>query len=307
MDIRLRTYRHPDDYEAVGKLLVRTYRMPGPHRNWPQPRWEYMHAHPLCDESRLGGFGVWERDGGVVGIVHHEHRPGVVYVELAPACAFLKPDMLAYAAENLGAADGNVRSVEVFINDADEGFQRIAAEAGFERNAKRGEDMSHLPISDPFPPIRLPEGFHLRSLADENDLHKVHRVLHRGFNHPGEPPADGIEGMRKMQSAPNFRPELTIVVEAPGGEFVSYCGMWYEAANGLAYVEPVCTDPDYRRRGLGTAAVLEAIRRCGALGATVACVGTTKPFYLSMGFKQVYATHAWRKEQADCTDECGLG
>jgi len=296
MDIQLRQYRHPDDYDAVGELLVRTYRAPGPHRNWVQPRWEYMHAHPLCDEALLGGFGVWESGGRIVGIVHHEHRAGVNYLEVDPACAVLKADMLAYAAENLAAAAGDARNVEIFINDADEAFQRIATEAGFERNADRGEDMSHLPIPDPFPPIRLPEGFRLKSLADDNDLEKVHRVLHRGFNHPGEPPADGLAGRRKMQSAPNFRPELTMVVEAPNGDFVSYCGMWYEPANRLAYVEPVCTDPDHRRRGLGTAAVLEAIRRCGALGATVALVGATRPFYLSMGFRQVYATHAWRHE-----------
>ena len=65
-----------------------------------------------------------------------------------------------------------------------------------------------------------------------------------------------------------------IVVEAPDGRFVSYCGMWYEPVHSIAYVEPVATDPDYRRMGLGRAAVMEGIRRCGALGATEAWVGS---------------------------------
>jgi len=97
----IRPKRKLPDYDAVGELLVRTYRAPGPHRNWPQQRREYMHAHPLCDESLLSGFGVWESNGRIVGIVHHVHHPGIVYVQVDPACAFLKPDMLAYAAENL--------------------------------------------------------------------------------------------------------------------------------------------------------------------------------------------------------------
>ena len=44
---------------------------------------------------------------------------------------------------------------------------------------------------------------------------------------------------------------MTIVIEGPTGDFVSLCGMWYQAVNKIAYVEPVATDPDFRRMGLG--------------------------------------------------------
>jgi GNAT superfamily N-acetyltransferase len=155
--------------------------------------------------------------------------------------------------------------------------------------------MSQFIIPDPFPSIRLPAGFRLKSLADDNDLVKSDRVIWRGFNHPGEPPADGPAGRLRMQSGPNFRKDLTIVVEAPTGDFVAFGGLWYEAVNRFGYVEPVATDPDYRRLGLGTAAVLEGIRRCGELGATVAYVATDKPFYLAMGFRKLYTQQCWLK------------
>ena len=86
-----------------------------------------------------------------------------------------------------------------------------------------------------------------------------------------------------------------MVVEAPDGSFVSYCGMWYEPVHRIAYVEPVATDPAYRRMGLASAAILEGIRRCGELGATVACVGAIRPIYQSIGFRQVYNGSAWRR------------
>ena len=85
------------------------------------------------------------------------------------------------------------------------------------------------------------------------------------------------------------------MVVAPGGDFVSYCGMWYDRHNRFGYVEPVATDPDYRRRGLGRAAVLEGIRLCGVSGATVAYVGTDKPFYLSFGFRKLFTLNCWRR------------
>ena len=141
----------------------------------------------------------------------------------------------------------------------------------------------------------MPKGYQLKSLADENNLLKIHRVLWRGFNHPGEPPADGLEDRRKMQSGPNFRKDLTIVVEGPTGEFVSFSGMWYEPTNKYAYVEPVATDPDYRRMGFGRAAVMEGIRRCALEEATVVYVGSDQEFYKAMGFTKVFNSNCWEK------------
>jgi predicted N-acetyltransferase YhbS len=57
----------------------------------------------------------------------------------------------------------------------------------------------------------------------------------------------------------------------------------------------VATDPDYRRRGLGSAAVLESIRRCGQQGATVAYVGSDQAFYMSLGFKVLFSQNCWLK------------
>jgi GNAT superfamily N-acetyltransferase len=155
--------------------------------------------------------------------------------------------------------------------------------------------MSYLPVPDPFPTIRLPEGFRLISLADDNDLPRLTRLIWRGFDHGDGPPDDRLDERRLMQSAPNYRKDLNIVAVAPDGTFASYCGMWYEPTGRLAYVEPVCTDPAYRRRGLASAAILEGIRRCAALGATVACVGSTKPVYRSLGFRPVHSSCAWQR------------
>ncbi len=294
MRVAARRYDHRTDYRRVGQFLVRTYRTAGNHINWLQPRWEYMHYHPFIREVELDRIGVWEADGEIVAVVHPEHGMGTVYFEVDPAHAALKEEMLRHAEEHLADTAGGARSLRLYINDWDEEFQRFVLREGYARG-EGYEEMLRFVIPDPFPAILLPPGFRMRSLADDNDLRKVHRVLWRGFNHEGEPPPAGIEDRKFMQSAPNFRKDLNIVIEAPGGQFVSYCGLWFEPIRRIAYVEPVATDPDFRRMGLGEAAVLEGVRRCGTEGATVAYVGAGIRFYLSIGFRPFYRLSAWRR------------
>ena len=295
MQVSCRRYDHAADYQPVGALLVRTYRTTGGHRYWLQPRWEYMHYHPLIRGIDLNSIGVWEVHDEIVGVVHPEHLMGTAYFEIDPACGSLRKDMLRYAEEHISTENSGVRRLCAFINDDDQGFQAVASEMGYVKG-DRCEPMSHFAIPDPFPPVPLPAGFRLKSLAEDNDLRKLDRLLWRGFDHGDEPSPDGIEDREFMQSAPNFRKDLNIVVETPDGNFVSYCGMWLEPVHAIAYVEPVATDPDYRRMGLGRAAVREGIRRCGEQGATVAYVGTASAFYDSVGFTQIYNRSVWQKE-----------
>jgi len=293
----LRHYDHAADYERIGAFLIRTYGIRGGHVNWLQPRWEYMHYHPLIRNVDRSAIGVWEAGGEMAAVVHPEHAMGTAYFEIDPRHGALREAMLEYAEKHMSTRSDGMRRLRIYINDWDDQFQRLASDVGYTKRSA-SEPMSHFGIPDPFPPIALPQGFRLKSLAEDNDLQEVDRVLWRGFNHGDEPPEGGIADREFMQSAPNYRKDLNVVVEAPDGHFVSYCGMWYEPVHAIAYVEPVATDPDYRRMGLGRAAVLEGMRRCGALGAKVACVGTTLPFYLSLGFRPVYNRSVWQREWA---------
>ena len=67
------------------------------------------------------------------------------------------------------------------------------------------------------------------------------------------------------------------------GEYVCYAGMWWTPENHLAYMEPLCTIPEYRHKGLA-AALSEMYRRTKALGATY----MTAPF-----FEYAYASFSY--------------
>ncbi len=297
MSVKLRKYDVSNDFKPVGDFLAENYQPDNRDGNFPLPAWEYMHGHPWLDEKSLDKIGVWEDSGEIAGVVHFEHKLGEAFFEIHPRYTHLKPEMLEHAEKYLyGKTEDGRRYLKAFVNDFDKEFETLVRSRGYEKDDTLARIMSQLKITQPFrPDTPLPDGFELKSLAEDNDLAKLDRVLYRGFDHGDEPPQIDYKGRYKQQSVPNFRKDLNIIIEAPDGNFVAYAGTWFEATNKYAYVEPVCTDPDYRRRGLGTAAVLEGVRRCGELGTKAAYVGSAQPFYLSMGFKRIFACNCWIK------------
>lgn len=79
------------------------------------------------------------------------------------------------------------------------------------------------------------------------------------------------------------------------GEYVCYAGMWWTPENHLAYMEPLCTIPGYRHKGLA-AALSEMYRRTKALGATYMTGGENR-FYQKNGYQNVVKWTFWQKEE----------
>ncbi len=287
MSIVMRTYDPQPGFSGhfhrVREFLVRA--------NEPEPvspgfhwgRWEWMHSLPYLDTAALGRIGIWEEDGSIVALATFETKLGEAYLVADKEHLALKPDMLLYAMEHLSAGG----KLTALLDDNDPTLQRFARAQGFRPSQDR-EATAVLDIADTALDYTLPEGFRIVSLADEYDLRKYNQVLWNGFNHEDEGPAPmdeaSLEERRVSLSGPHIDLSLNIAVAAPDGQFVSYCGMWYEPGTQNALVEPVATDPRYRRMGCGRAAVLEGVRRCGALGAARAWVGSSQQFYYSIGF-----------------------
>ncbi len=296
MSISFRHYGEGGDFDRVGDFLVENHRPGNTDGNWLQPTWEYMHSHPFLDESSLSRIGIWEDKGKIAAAAHYESTLGEAFFELAAGYAFLKPTLLEYAEAHLaGCKENGERYLKAYINDCDPEFEALAMQRGYRLEVRFPRPFSQLTIPQPFSHnARLPDGFQVISLADEDDLLKIDRVLWRGFNHPGEPEGD-LEGRVKMQSGPHYRKELNMVVKAPNGDYAAYCGLWYEEHNRFAYVEPVATDPDYRRLGLARTALYEGIKRCAALGAGTAYVGSDLEFYQALGFRKIFTSRCWVK------------
>ena len=105
-----------------------------------------------------------------------------------------------------------------------------------------------------------------------------------------------LEKQRCMMSAPHLNSQLHIVAENKDSEYVAYCGLWYDEKTDYVYVEPVCTIPNYRGRGLAKAVLMRAIKKSYEKGARKAYVISELDFYKSIGFRQhSHYTFYWHK------------
>lgn len=297
------TFRYYDpqfDYELVSRFLVSSFRhrADGIYDNWLQPRWEYMHYHPMFNARETHRIGLWELQGSLIAVANYELDYGEVFFQTHPNFCALKSEMLLYAEDSLRRADGDTHATLVaWINDWDTDFETQAAGLGYVKHDEHPEfhDVYMFPQDLELHVPELPSGYQLQSFAEANDIRKYHRVMWRGFDNGPEPSRD-FTFRRRMQSAPNFEPALNIVAVAPDGNYAAYSGIWFDHVNRVAYVEPVATDPDHRRRGLGKAVVLECIRRVKARGCGPIYVESGLPFYRDIGFRRVFGRYPWKRE-----------
>ncbi len=299
MTITFRHYDHDKDYHAVGEFLIAHHQAGNLDGNWLQPAWEYMHFHPALQAGDLGKIGIWEEAGEMIAVCHYEWRLGEAFFQFHPDHRRLRQEMLNYAEAELTSArrQEENRYLCAYVNDNDPDFLEVVRARGYHKDPTGARRMLGFSIPNPFPPIHLPAGFRLTSLAEDCDWAKVHQVLWRGFDHGDDVPMnqEEFESRQRMFDTPTARRDLKIAVASPEGDFVSFAGIFFEPRSKFAYIEPVATDPKYRRLGLGKAAVLEGIRRSAGSGAKLAYVGNDLPIYRAVGFERVYTSECWVK------------
>lgn len=278
-----------DDYERVRQFLLRINQPQMASPYFPWAAWEWMFCLPYLTVESLREIVVWEKAGEIVGLTTIDDAPGELYFDIDPTCPGLKEAMLAHALVHPTGEE----PLQVCISDADPDFQRIARAHGL-RPTQETEQAAVLDLTGTLD-YALPEGFTLISQADGFDLEKFNRCLWRGFHREGEVDASEarMEMRRRQLSGPNQIPELNIMVVAPDGHYAAYCGMWHAPGTEYTYVEPVCTDPDYRMMGCARAAIFEAGRRCAARGARTAYVVSGQQFYYTIGFNPLPAERWW--------------
>lgn len=93
--------------------------------------------------------------------------------------------------------------------------------------------------------------------------------------------------------SPVYNPNLDIVAVTADGQIGAFCIVWMDSVNRVGLFEPVGTHPDFQRKGLGTAVMLEGLRKMAENGMNQAIVSTFEDneaaikLYESVGFQIV--------------------
>ena len=226
-----------EDYKNIRTFLIE---LNSP--NYLFGRWDWMYTHLWLDKSGLSKIGIWEDDKGIVSLATYDCELGKGYFCVKENYRHLLREMLIYSQNSISKNNEYM----ALISDLDCEFQNIASELGYIPTQEKETD-SVYPIETENITYTIPDGFKVFSMNDNYDIYKYGEVLWKGFNHEldGEgkylPDEEKLTALNNEMKRPNVNLELKIVVSAPNGEFVSYCGMWQDDNSEIALVEPVAS------------------------------------------------------------------
>jgi hypothetical protein len=260
--------------------------------------YEHAHTSPKFNHKLTPRFGLWEDNNDLVGIACYEMDLGECFLCTKIGYDLLLPEMVEYSEKNLAAIIENKKSLSIWLTEKEILKKSILEKMGYKK--KETTPVTIFPYDKPFPNRILPRGFSVISLDDENDVKKIHSCLWKGFDRGNEVKDDprnvyNVDGRILMQSGPTFRKDLTTIIKASDGEYVCYAGMRVDEKNNYAYLEPLATVPEYRRSGLATIALTEAMKKTKLLGAKY-CFGGSGKYYSSIGFETLTNIEIWKKE-----------
>jgi predicted N-acetyltransferase YhbS len=318
MKAKFRKYKPEQDFTRIRDFLVHTYWSFEKLINWRIERWNYARyftapylgtygqKEPNPEEGVMAirfwedTIGVWENDENeIVGVVNMEHpvtwHPGFgeVFLQRHPQYAFLLDEMLDYAEANL--INRKTNTLFTYIYDYDDQLQTLARQRNYEKDEERVRWDSEFVIRD-LPEQRLPEGYVMQSMAQENNIDLKREIFGRAFNHTDPAEWPSAFSYEELQKAPDYRKDLDLYIVGPDGKYVACCIAWYDGYNRMGILEPVGTHPDFRGLGLGREVVLEGIRRLAKLSAEKAWVGSGQRFYEAIGFQKTFVSYRWTKK-----------
>lgn len=295
------------DSNMAWDFMVEVYEDTGENgiENAEAPFFEYALTSTWMNKSYLHLCRFWMDEDMVVGFVFYEDPVTNLHFVLRPGYEELADEMITYAIEAFPDVNGEK---EFAFSTGQKALMEAAEKRGYKLWKKEREyrlDMTASALN-----YELPKGFHYVDPA-EVDAVKLTRCTWKGFNEwelgPFENwdvPNDktewsphksytGVLG-NVMAPPPHSTYEHNIIIANEEGEYVCFSGMWWVPENKLAYMEPLCTIPEYQHRGLAAAALTAHYRRFKEKGGRF-LTGGGNEFYRKIGYDTEVYTLIYRK------------
>ena len=275
--------RFNEQYESIYRFLLEVGKQKfNEHFHWG--RFEWMHGHSYLDEDKLTDIVMFKDENGtIVGLTtydtSYDDRVYLIHTSSDKILLELMVDTVLEA-----ESDGTV----IKANADDEVLCRILQERGFEKK-HRCDCVLSLDLSKPLE-YSLPDAYTMSPQGFSADPWQYQLVIHKGFDNEGIPDKWEDEILKRIPHANDDLKTFAIT----DNEYCAHCGLWYSTGD-TAYVEPVATVPEHRKKGLAKAVAYEACTRAKALGAKRAIVISDQEFYFRIGFKLSSEVYVWEK------------
>ena len=300
-------YTHSDaQFQELWDLLVKSRAITQRPDNWHIGRlenWRYA-SWDNPDSWYQRNVRLWRDEAGeLAAYVISESGKGDIHLQFMPQHEDALPAMLDWIegtwaqgepAQGDGAQGGEQISIYLFENRTELG--EVLAAHGYVDQGQTGFTRTY-DLSRPYPPVPLPKGCAVETLA-LNGEHAKHTETERltfGSDYLDE------RWFYGKASAPSYSHELDFCVVSPERQHVAFCLAWIDQANHVAEIDPVGTHPDHRRRGFATAVISACLRELRARGVRLATIGSggepnpSNRLYESLGGVATRQENRWTK------------
>lgn len=288
-EMEFRNYRDCD-YDAVIDFLIQLSKEDSNHINWNWARLEWMIAHPETDKTKLTTIGLWWDKDRIVGAAIYDMYYGEAFCGALKAYMDILPEILDYAYCNLKDESG----LGIAICDEDLHAIEVATRFGYKK-ADQTENILMYDLEKPIP-SELPMDMAVKEYDPATNPCEFAWLLWQGFDHGNDKTEFERKDKKEKQLRKHLDTSLSLAAVDSFGKLAGYVCLWYSPKTDYAYVEPVCTIPEYRNKGIAKSLLSEAFRRAKKLGVGRAIVISEMDFYKKLGFvKGPSFSFYWKK------------
>jgi len=294
-NIWTKQYQMLADHQRAWELLVKNY-APRMEQGMAAPFFEYAITSSWMDTRYLHCNRLWMEGQRAVAFVYYENPPACIFFSLLPGYEALADEMIAWADENM---PGTEKEKELIFFSGQQALIEAAKKRGYQLAWQENDWM--LNLEKHTLDTDLPPGFHFVDPLQADPV-KLARCTWKGFDHEEKgvfshwnDPVQGEEWTPQraylgiissiMAPPPHATHQYNVIIADEEEEYACFSGMWWVQENRLAYMEPLCTIPKYRGRGLAKAALSMHCRRLVPLGACY-MTGGGDPFYEKIGYQE---------------------
>jgi len=302
MKITTKQFQILTDINLVWDFLVETY-------DWkkdsgrPAPFFEHAIKASWMDSSYSFLDRIWFDGDKVIAFVYYEAPVTDIYFNVRKGYEFLADELIDYAVTKMPSFGNNQ---QLILFDGQQFLKDAAAKRGFNQVYECTDMIFDFKNELNY---ALPKGYHFVE-SEDIDICKLSKLCWYGFDHGDKgdfininkyddsldwTPAKSHKDCLSDWNAPlpHSTHQYDIVIADKNEEYVCFSGMWWIPENKLAYMEPLCTSPEHRKKGLAAAALTKHYHRMKALGASH-MTGGENLFYKKIGYEDGYHLTFWK-------------
>lgn len=262
-------------FADMRRLIIESYGACRWPRNWLISRmedWKFG-GNSVHLKENPGFFGdnarLWyDENGRLAGVAVSEYGKCSIYTQVHPDYPDIEKEMIPWIIDTWAK---DKPQLEMFVYITDQKRKKLLAEFGFEEYKDSGW-MREYDLGKSLYDSPLSPGFQIERLSQNRNYESLLKAVNAAFDRPPKLPMEWLES--KLFDAPSISEDWQLSAVTPDGEHASFCFVWIDGENRIAEIEPIGTRPEFQKKGLAKAVVVECFRRLRDEGIDLAYIAS---------------------------------